>query len=197
MSSTEEPYHFLQKKIGSILEELGLELNDNVSEFKKMCKEVYAVEEVILKSRSTFIQASKEIEEEVKKQKELENVLDYFDSEIDKLGYILHTDPVESTVTPNYSILGDIDSLIGEFNALVRTMDMGVPQPVSILVSENINLIRYAETLIEKMLGTQETEDKAETPAQTEEKPFQTPQKNQPHSLSQLSLNLSSLQTHK
>ncbi|KAI5190927.1 hypothetical protein NECID01_1222 [Nematocida sp. AWRm77] len=197
MSSTEEPYHFLQKKIGSILEELGMELNDNVSEFKKMCKEVYAVEEVILKSRNTYIQASKEIEEEVKKQKELETVLDYFDSEIDKLGYILHTDPVESTATPNYSILGDIDSLIGEFNAVVRTMDVGVPQAVSILVSENINLVRYAEMLIKKMLGTQETEDKAETAAQTEERPVQTPKTNRPHSLSQLSLNLSPSQTHK
>lgn len=169
MSPTEEPYHFLQKKVGNILDELSLELSDNIAEFKKVCKEVYDVEEIILKSRGVYIEASKEIDEELNKQHEIESVLEYFETEVEKLRYALHTDPVESTATPNYAVLGDIDSLIGEFNSLVSAMDIGVPHPVGILVSENINLIRYAEALVQDLLEHRSGDGRAKKPEPAKE----------------------------
>ncbi|KAI5172265.1 hypothetical protein NEFER03_1379 [Nematocida sp. LUAm3] len=153
MPSAEEPYHYLQKKVSSIIEELTNELNENISEFKKIAKEVYEVEEKILVNRSSYIKARKEIEEEQKRQQETEGVLDYFEAEIEKIRETLHTTTsFDGKEKETYSTVGDIDMLISEFNSLISSLDMSVPNRIGILLNENINLINYADALIQKII---------------------------------------------
>ncbi|KAI5189842.1 hypothetical protein NEMIN01_0705 [Nematocida minor] len=150
MQLFEEPYHYLQKKVGSILEELIGELNKSVSSFKKVSKKAYEVEEKILQSRSKYIKVSKEVEYELKRQKEIETVLEYFEAEIDKLKQKLQRSSTESSQKPCYSALGEIGTLIAEFNELVSQLDVGVPNKINILLNKNINLVNQIEESIEK-----------------------------------------------
>lgn len=147
MQLAEEPYHYLQKKVGSIVEELISELNENVSEFKKLSKKAYEVEEVILHSRGKYIKVSKEIEDKLKRQSEIEKVLEYFEAEIDKLKQKLQTLSTEtdSIEKPSYGAISDIEGLIVEFNDLVSILDVGVPNKINILLNKNINLINQIE----------------------------------------------------
>ncbi|KFG26420.1 uncharacterized protein NESG_01543 [Nematocida ausubeli] len=153
MQLTEEPYHYLQKKVESILEELISELNENVSEFKEISKKVYEVEEVILHSRGKYIKVSKEVEEELKRQNEIEKVLEYFEAEIDKLKQKLQATANYNSAEqrPNYSSIGDISSLITEFNELVSMLDLGIPNKINILLNKNINIINQIEEETDKM----------------------------------------------
>ncbi|OAG31140.1 hypothetical protein NEDG_01914 [Nematocida displodere] len=150
MLPTEEPYHYLQKKVGAIIEELTNELNDNVAEFKRLSKETYDVEEKIHLSRGSYVRVNREIEAEIKKQQEVERVLEYFDSEIEKIREAIHSQKTEGSEAIHYGAVGDIDGLINEFNSLVCTLDIGVPNSINILLNENMNLINYAEALIHK-----------------------------------------------
>lgn len=152
MPSIEEPYHYLQKKVSSIIEELTQELNQNIAEFKSIAKEAYDVEEKILLSRSSYLKVSKDIEEEEKRQKEIESILDYFDGEIDKMKETLSTFSADNDSTPgNYTIHGDIDSLVNEFNSLISTLDTGLPNSINLFLNENINLVNYADSLLDSL----------------------------------------------
>lgn len=150
MQLSNEPYHYLQQKVGSILKELIGELNENVSEFKKISKKAYDVEEKILHTRGKYVKVSKEVEDEIKKQKEIETVLEYFEAEIDKLKNKLHVSSNETAPKPSYSALGEIESLIMEFNDLVSQLDVGIPNKINILLNKNINLINQIEHPIEQ-----------------------------------------------
>lgn len=145
MQLSDEPYHYLQKKVGSILEELIGELNSNVSVFKNLSRKAYEVEERILHTRGKYIKVSKEVEYELKKQKEIETVLEYFEKEIDRLKNKLQVSLTENTPKPTYSALGEIESLISEFNELVSQLDVGIPNKINILLNKNINLINQIE----------------------------------------------------
>lgn len=159
MPAIEEPYHYLQKKVSSIIDELARELSQNISEFKSIAKQAYDTEEKILQSRSSYIRASREIEEEEKKQKEIESILDYFDQEIEKMRETLSTLPEEGSTPPpgSYGVMGDIDNLVSEFNSLISAIDATLPNSISLLLNENINLVKYAETLIESLTETRIT----------------------------------------
>ncbi|KAI5186684.1 hypothetical protein NEHOM01_1637 [Nematocida homosporus] len=151
MPPAEEPYHYLQKKIGAIVSELTTELIENTAEFKRISKEAYDIEELILLSRSKYMKVSQEIQAESKRQQEIEGVLDYFEGEIDKIRTILQANPIDGPETPTFASLGDLDSLVSEFNSLVATLDLSIPNSINIFLNENMNLISYADTLIQKL----------------------------------------------
>ncbi|KAH9385770.1 uncharacterized protein NEMAJ01_0666 [Nematocida major] len=154
MQLAEEPYNYLQKKVGSILGELISELNQNVTEFKKMSKKAYEVEEAILHSRGNYIKVSREVEDEMKRQNEIEKILEYFEAETDKLKLKLQSIPCETDTAnrPCYAALGDIGTLLTEFNELVSLLDVGVPNKINILLNRNINLVNQIEEKTEQAL---------------------------------------------
>ncbi|KAI5180804.1 hypothetical protein NEOKW01_1088 [Nematocida sp. AWRm80] len=158
MPAVEEPYHYLQKKLGSILDELVTEMNENVSDFKNISKIAYDMEQKILNSRMVYTSLTQQIEEETKRQQEIETVLEYFDKEIDKLRETLPQAKTNTTTTSSYSAIGDIDSLINEFNQIVSQLDTNVPNAINILLNENMNLVNYIEDLMDKSMQLNNTQ---------------------------------------
>lgn len=152
-SAKEEPYHYLQKRVGTIIEELTNDLNDNLTEFRNISKEAYEIEEKVLRSRNNYIRISKEIEGEMKRQREVEGVLEYFEAEIEKLRGAVRAQSIEGHEGRSYAVIGDIDNLINEFNSLVSSIDIGIPNRMNILLNENMNLVNYADSLIRKIVA--------------------------------------------
>jgi hypothetical protein len=153
MPSKEEPYSYLQRSVGSIVEDLTNELNDNLARFRNIGNEAYEKEENILTSIRECVKVSREIEREIKRQKEVEEVLDYLESEIDRLRETVKSQGVERFEGPSYGVIGDIDSLINEFNSLVANIDVEIPSKMNVLLNENMNMISYADSQIKKIVA--------------------------------------------
>lgn len=156
IKTKEEPYHYLQKRLSTIVEELTSELNDNITTFRSISKEAYEIEESVVKSRNNYIQLSREIDREIKRQKEVEEVLDYFESEIDRLKDVVKELPNDSVEEQGFSAITDMENLIMEFNSLIGNIDLGIPNRITVLINENVNLLSYLDKLTEKIKRVEE-----------------------------------------
>lgn len=148
MKTNKEPYHYLQKKVSSIVEELANSMNEDLEKFKNTCKEAYEVEEKILQSRNNYARVNAEIEKVAKRQKEIWTVLEYFEKEIDKIHQQVQESKAKTAEGISYASVST--GIANEFNALVSTIDTEVPNSINLLINENMNLINYAEALLEK-----------------------------------------------
>lgn len=154
MERKEEPYHYVQKTVSAIIEELSSELTSNISAFRKISREIYLAEDAIIASRNRYLAVERMVAEEAARQKEVEEGLDYFEEEIERLGRQLKGMRTSKGAGVGEEVdvgfLTDVDSAIGEFNLFIAECDSSVPGQIQSLVSEITNMLCYAESILSR-----------------------------------------------